>query len=118
MPGEGATMYSRLQSILDHANAIVHQLMPKPISSQLPDGIATNSSREVREKSRTVADSGALSSNLSSEISRFTVNFWMEIKICNSSFALVLLRVSQRANWPKSSRSADRLFYSVLAKTA
>jgi hypothetical protein len=37
MPGEGAAaMYSRLQSIPDDANAIVHQLIPKPISSQLP----------------------------------------------------------------------------------
>jgi hypothetical protein len=37
MPGEGAAaMSSRLQSIPNRAAAIVHQLMPKPISSQAP----------------------------------------------------------------------------------
>jgi hypothetical protein len=38
MPGEGAAaMSSRLQSIPNSTAAIVHQLMPKPISSQVPD---------------------------------------------------------------------------------
>ena len=37
MPSEGAAaMYSRLQSILEGATAIVHQLMPKPLFSQVP----------------------------------------------------------------------------------
>ena len=36
MPGEGVAMYLCLQSVPDSVTAIVHQLMPKAISSQAP----------------------------------------------------------------------------------
>jgi hypothetical protein len=48
MPSEGAAAMSPcLQSIPDSAAAIVHQLMPKAISSQVPDGAATILSRHT-----------------------------------------------------------------------